>query len=173
MEDRDLVVVDVGAEYAMHTADITRTFPVSGRFTDRQRAIYELVLGAQQAVIARIEPGATLAELTTVAREYLAEHGGNLCGEQTCDRYLVHGVSHWLGMRVHDVGDFRRPLEPGMVVTVEPGIYLPEEHLGVRIEDDVLVTKDGAEVLSAGTPKTVTAIERIMGSGNQRTDAQE
>jgi Xaa-Pro aminopeptidase len=173
MEEGDLVVVDVGAEHAMYTADITRTFPVSGRFTERQREIYELVLETQGAIIEAIRPGVTLQELTMIARTYMAEHSGDSCGERDCTQYFIHGVSHWLGMRVHDVGDGRRPLEPGMVLTVEPGIYLPEENLGVRIEDDVLVTEDGCEVLSVGAPKTVQDIERTMRSGDTRTETRE
>lgn len=173
MQEDDLVVVDVGAEYAMHTADITRTFPVSGRFTERQRVIYELVLATQNAIIEAIQPGVSVQELSSIARTYMADNSGSLCGVQDCTRYFIHGVSHWLGMRVHDVGDYRRPLEPGMVLTVEPGIYIPEESLGVRIEDDVLVTEDGHEVLSAGAPKTVEDIERTMRSGDLRTGTRE
>jgi len=162
MEAGDLVVVDIGAEYGYYTADVTRTFPVSGRFTERQRAIYDLVLGAQQATIAAIRPGVRTAELEAIARRYLREHSNGLCGAATCDRYLVHGVSHWLGMDVHDVGNHGTPLAPGMVLTVEPGIYLPEEGLGIRIEDDVLVTADGHEVLSADAPRNAEEIEQWM-----------
>ena len=173
MEEGDLVVVDIGAEYAMYTADVTRTFPVSGRFTERQRGIYELVLETQNAIIEAIRPGVTLQELTVIGRSHMAEHSGDLCGEADCTRYFIHGVSHWLGMRVHDVGDGRRPLEPGMVLTVEPGIYIPEENVGVRIEDDVLVTEEGCEVLSIGAPKTVEDIERTMRSDDKRTGTRE
>ncbi len=167
MEAGDVVVVDVGAEYAQYTADVTRTFPVSGRFTERQKAIYDLVLATQHAVIEAVKPGTTLGELNRVARQYMTEHSGNLCGQQTCARYLVHGVSHWLGMRVHDVGSRRLPLEPGMVLTIEPGIYLPNENFGVRIEDDVLVTESGAELLSADAPRTTEEIERLMQSADR------
>jgi Xaa-Pro aminopeptidase len=162
MEAGDLVVVDIGAEYGQYTADVTRTFPVSGRFTDRQRAIYELVLGTQQAAIDSVRPGTTVARLNQIARAYMREHGGTLCGDRTCDAYFIHGLSHWLGMRVHDVGDYRTPLAAGMVLTIEPGIYLSDEPLGVRIEDDVLVTANGCEVLSAGAPKTVRDIEAAL-----------
>jgi Xaa-Pro aminopeptidase len=162
MEEGDLVVVDVGAEYAYYTADVTRTFPVSGEFTERQRAIYELVLATQKTVIDSIRPGIRTGQLEQIARRYMREHSGRLCGDATCDRYFVHGLGHWLGMDVHDVGDYGRPLEPGMVLTVEPGIYLTGESLGVRIEDDVLVTEDGHEVLSASAPKTVEEIETLM-----------
>ncbi|MBE0591625.1 MAG: aminopeptidase P family protein [Gemmatimonadales bacterium] len=173
MERGDLVVVDVGGEFAYHTADITRTFPVSGRFTERQRALYDLVLGTQEAIIAAVRPGATLADLNGVARSFLAEHGGSLCGELECSRYLIHGVSHWLGMRVHDVGDIRTPLAAGMVLTVEPGIYLPEEEIGIRIEDDVLVTEDGAEILTSGVVRTAGEIEALMTAASGRAEIRE
>ena len=158
----ELVVVDIGAEYAQYTADITRTYPVSGTFTPRQRALYELVLGANQAVIDSIRPGVALGRLTQIAREYLRAHSGDLCAPRTCDVHMPHGVSHHIGMDVHDVGSGGLPLAPGMVVTVEPGVYLPAESLGIRIEDDVLVTPTGREVLSAEAPKTVEEIERLM-----------
>lgn len=161
-EPGDLVVVDIGAEYGQYSADVTRTFPVDGTFTPRQRAIYELVLAAQRAAIAAVRPGTTIGALNRVARKYIRDHSGDLCGDRTCDAYFIHGLSHWLGMRVHDVGDYGAPLVPGMVLTIEPGIYLPSEALGVRIEDDVLVTEDGAEILSAGAPRTVEAIEALM-----------
>lgn len=161
-EAGDLVVIDAGAEFGYYTADVTRTFPVSGKFTPRQRDIYELVLATQEAVIAAVRPGVTVRELEGLARRYMRENSGELCGEATCDRYFVHGLSHWLGMDVHDVGDYSRPLEPGMVLTVEPGIYLADEALGVRIEDDVLVTESGHEVLSAAAPKSVAEVESLM-----------
>ncbi len=162
MEAGDLVVIDAGAESGYYTADVTRTFPVSGKFSKRQREVYELVLATQRAVIDSIRPGVAAWELGRIARRFMREHSNGLCGDASCDRYFVHGVSHWLGMDVHDVGDYARPLEPGMVLTVEPGIYLPEEGLGVRIEDDILVTEDGHEVLSAAAPKTVQEIEALM-----------
>jgi Xaa-Pro aminopeptidase len=167
MEAGDLVVMDIGAEYGYFSADITRTVPVSGKFTPRQRAIYELVLGAQEAALAATRPGVTVADLTRIARTYMRDHSGDLCGDSTCDQYFVHGLSHWLGMDVHDVGDYRTPLAPGMVITIEPGIYLPEEGLGVRIEDDILVTATGAELLSAGAPRKVAEIERLMAEGRR------
>lgn len=161
-EPGDLVVMDIGAEYGQYSADVTRTIPIDGHYTDRQRAIYELVLGAQQAAIDATRPGITVGELNRVARRYIDEHSGTLCGERSCNRYFIHGLSHWLGMRVHDVGDYSMPLAPGAVITIEPGIYLPDEALGVRIEDDVLVTPTGAVVLSAGAPRTVAEIEALM-----------
>jgi Xaa-Pro aminopeptidase len=158
----ELIVMDVGAEYGYYTADITRTIPVSGRFDSRQRRLYQLVLGAQQAAIDAVRPGADFATLNRIAREYMRQHSGNLCGGTGCDRYFVHGLSHWLGMNVHDVGSFARRLEPGMVFTIEPGIYLPEEGMGIRIEDDILVTGTGGEVLSSGIPRTVEDVEAAM-----------
>ena len=160
--DGDLVVVDAGAEWGQYTADVTRTFPVNGKFTPRQKAIYDLVLATQQAAFDSTRPGATIGRLNRVARDYMRTHSGSLCGDQTCDAYFIHGLSHWLGMDVHDVGDYSTPLRSGMVLTIEPGIYLPQEALGVRIEDDVLVTSTGAEWLSAKAPKTTAEIERLM-----------
>ena len=161
--DGDLIVVDAGAEWGQYTADVTRTFPVNGKFTPRQKAIYDLVLATQQAAFDSTRPGATIAQLGRIARDYMRAHSGTLCGAQTCDAYFIHGLSHWLGMDVHDVGDYSTPLKPGMVFTIEPGIYLAPEGLGVRIEDDVLVTATGAEWLSAKAPKTTAEIERLMG----------
>jgi Xaa-Pro aminopeptidase len=162
-ENGDLVVIDAAAEWGQYTADVTRTFPINGRFTSRQKAIYDLVLGAQQAAFDSVRPGITMGQLDAIARRYMQEHSGTLCGEKTCDdrEYFNHGLGHPIGMDVHDVG-FGRPLEPGMVITLEPGIYLQAEKLGVRIEDDVLVTATGGEWLSAGAPRTTEAIERLM-----------
>lgn len=161
----DLVVIDAGAEWGQYTADVTRTFPISGRFTPRQKAIYDLVLGAQQAAFDSVRPGVTMRQLEAIARRYMREHSGSLCGEKTCDdqEFFNHGLGHPIGMDVHDVG-FSRPFAPGTVITIEPGIYLREEGLGVRIEDDVLVTATGGEWLSAGAPRTTEAIERLMRS---------
>jgi len=163
-EDGDLVVIDAAAEWGQYTADVTRTFPINGRFTPRQKAIYDLVLGAQQAAFDALRPGTTMRELDGVARKYMHDHSGNLCGDRTCDdrEFFNHGLGHPIGMDVHDVG-ISRPLEPGMVVTLEPGIYIQAEKLGVRIEDDVLVTAKGGEWLSAGAPRTTDAIEKLMG----------
>ena len=166
--DGDLVVVDAGAEWGQYTADVTRTFPVNGKFTSRQKAIYDLVLATQQAAFDSTRPGVTIAQLNRIARDYMRGHSGTLCGAESCDGYFIHGLSHWLGMDVHDVGDYGTPLKPGMVFTIEPGIYLPAEGLGVRIEDDVLVTANGAEWLSARAPKTTVEIERLMSSRPSR-----
>ena len=157
----DVIVMDMGAEFGYHTADITRTIPASGKFTPRQKAIYELVLGSQQAALDSIKPGITLRQLDAIARKYMMEHSGDLCGAGGCIKYFIHGLSHWIGMDVHDVGG-SVPLAPGMTFTVEPGIYLPEEALGVRIEDDVLVTATGYTLLSKGAPRSVADIEKTM-----------
>jgi len=168
-EDGDLVVIDAAAEWGQYTADVTRTFPVNGKFTPRQKAIYDLVLGAQQAAFDSVRPGMTMRQLDGIARRYMREHSGTLCGDRTCDDGDIfnHGLGHPIGMDVHDVG-FNRPFESGSVITLEPGIYLTAENLGVRIEDDVLVTATGAEWLSAGAPRTTEAIERLMRSGRRR-----
>ncbi len=161
-EPGDLVVMDIGAEYGQYSADVTRTVPVDGRYTARQRAVYELVLGAQQAAIDAARPGVTIGDLNQIARRYIDDNSGDVCGLESCNRYFIHGLSHWLGMRVHDVGDYSTPLAPGMVITIEPGIYIPGEQLGVRIEDDVLITETGSTVLSAGAPRTIEDIETLM-----------
>ena len=159
----DLLLVDAAAEWGQYTADITRTFPLSGTFTARQRALYDLVLGAQQAAMDAVRPGQTMAELTRLAREYLRANSGTLCGDRTCDTYFIHGLSHGIGMDVHDPGSLT-PLRPGAVFTIEPGIYLPQEGIGIRIEDDILVTATGYENLSAFVPRTADDIERLMRS---------
>jgi Xaa-Pro aminopeptidase len=158
----ELVVEDVGAEFGYYTADVTRTIPASGRFSPRQRALYDLVLSTQQTAIDSVRPGTTLLSLNRIAQTYMRDHSADLCGSETCLPYFIHGLSHWLGMDVHDVGSLGSRLEPGMVLTVEPGIYLPAEGLGIRIEDDVLVTADGHEVLSRTAPRTTGEIEEIM-----------
>lgn len=172
MEAGDLVVMDVGAEYSYYTADVTRTIPVSGRFTERQRTIYDLVLGAQRAALDAVRPGATMREAHLAAVEYLRNHSRGACGIRACDAYFVHGVGHWLGMDVHDVGDYATPFRPGMVLTVEPGIYLAEEGLGIRIEDDVLVTPSGYEILSDGVPREAEEIEALIAEGRERAVGQ-
>ncbi|MCO5168292.1 MAG: aminopeptidase P N-terminal domain-containing protein [Planctomycetes bacterium] len=150
----DLVVMDVGAELWGYTADVSRTVPVSGRFTPRQREIYELVLRAQEAGFKAVRPGATLRQVDAAARAVIARAGHG--------RAFPHGTSHWLGMDVHDVGAYDRPLEPGMVLTVEPGVYLRDEAIGVRIEDDVVVTADGYRLLSGGVPRDPDELEALM-----------
>jgi Xaa-Pro aminopeptidase len=158
----DLVVEDVGAEFGYYSADVTRTIPADGHFAPRQRALYDLVLGSQQAAIDAVRPGTNLAALNRIARAYMQDHSADLCGPGSCVPYFIHGLSHWLGMDVHDVGSFGNPLQAGMVLTVEPGIYLPAEGVGIRIEDDVLVTPQGHEVLSQAVPRSASEIEDVM-----------
>ncbi len=168
MQANELVVVDIGAEYGYFSADVTRTYPVSGKYTARQRQIYDLVLATQQAAIDSVRPGMTLQRLSTIARDYMKAHSGDICGQGSdCTKYFIHGLSHWLGMDVHDVGNYQLPFAPGMVLTVEPGIYLPEENLGVRIEDDILVTATGHENLSEGAPRAPADIEKAMAAGQR------
>ena len=165
IKDGDVVVIDVGGEYGGYAADITRTLPANGKFTPRQREIYDIVLGAQNAALGVVKPGAKLfggpGSLQQIVTDYINTHGHDKEGH-ALGKYYPHGVSHHLGLDVHDPGDRTRPLEAGMVVTVEPGIYIPEENLGVRIEDDVLVTKDGYQLLTARLPRTADEIEKIM-----------
>ena len=164
----DVVLIDAAAEFGYYSADLTRTFPVSGKFTPRQKAIYELVLGAQQAAIDAVKPGVTLATLNQIARAYIKEQGGTLCGAKSCDTYFIHGLSHMVGMNVHDVNPNFTELRPGMTFTIEPGVYLPEESLGVRIEDVILVTANGSESLTNGAPRSVAEIEKLMAEGKKR-----
>jgi Xaa-Pro aminopeptidase len=161
IDDGDLLLMDVGAECSHYAADITRTIPVNGKFTPRQREIYQLVLGAQEAIIARAKPGIKLADLTRFGHEYL-EQTAQAPGGKPWREFTIHGVSHHIGLDVHDPFDPQAPLAEGMVVTVEPGIYIPEENIGVRIEDMILITKDGARVLTSALPKTIEAIEKGM-----------
>ena len=165
IKDGDIVVLDVAGEYGDYAADITRTLPANGKYSARQREIYEIVLGAQNAAMSAVKPGATIhggaVDLNVIAREYINTHGKDLHGEPL-GKYYIHGLSHHLGLDVHDPGSTTRPLEAGMVFTIEPGIYIPEENLGVRIEDDVLVTKDGIEVLTKRLPRNPDEVEKVM-----------
>jgi Xaa-Pro aminopeptidase len=153
MKAGDLVVVDIGSEYSGYAGDVTRTYPVSGKFTPRQSEIYQIVLDAQKAALAVIKPGVTIRQVHQAASSVIQSKG---YGAQ-----FPHGTSHHLGLYVHDVGDTRRALEPGMVITVEPGIYLDKEELGVRIEDDVVVTENGYRMLS-DFPREIADIEALM-----------
>ena len=168
MQAGDLVVIDAAGEYSMYASDITRTLPADGKFTDRQREIYNIVLGAQQAAMAAFQPGKShlrrnaADSLDDVARNYINTHGKDLRGEPL-GKYFIHGLSHYVGLNVHDEGDYDAPLAPGMVFTVEPGIYIPEEKLGVRIEDTVYVDSSGKLVdLTASLPHTAEDVEHAM-----------
>ncbi|MGB5832236.1 MAG: Xaa-Pro aminopeptidase [Thiohalocapsa sp.] len=193
----DLVLVDAGCELEGYASDITRTFPVSGRFSPPQRALYALVLAAQKAAIKAVKPGnrwnAPHAAALRVLTRGLLDLGllegkrkdvPRLIKEEKYKPFFMHRTGHWLGMDVHDVGDYKvdgkwRRLEPGMVLTVEPGLYVapdaeaPAEYrgIGMRIEDDLLVTDDGNEVLSRGAPKEMDQIEKLMAAA--RTEQQE
>jgi Xaa-Pro aminopeptidase len=165
MDSGEVVVMDVAAECGNYASDITRTIPVNGKFTRRQREIYSIVLGAQKAAIAAVKPGVTLGRsgIYKVAFDYINTHGKDLHGEPL-GQYFNHGLSHHVGLDVHDSSDNTEPLKPGMVITIEPGVYIPEENIGVRIEDTLLVTEDGAKVLSAALPTDPDEIERALAS---------
>lgn len=186
--DGDLVLIDAGGEYQYYAADITRTFPANGRFTDPQKQVYQAVLDAQLAVIDQIKPGVTYDQLQKTAIDYITQglidlgllsgDKAELIEQKAYQRFYMHNIGHWLGMDVHDHGpdSYRkngkwRLLEPGMVLTVEPGIYInadcdnvPEIYrgIGIRIEDDILVTESGCDVLTAALPKTIADIEAFM-----------
>jgi len=162
--ENELVVVDIGAEYKYYTADITRTFPSSGRFTERQRQVYDLVLGAQKAAEAAFKVGqTTIRDLQRAAIEFMRASPLRSSDGLTLDRFFIHGLGHYLGMDVHDVGDSSKPLVPGVVFTIEPGIYLPAENIGVRIEDDYLVTETGLMKLSRAIPSSAEEVEKLLG----------
>jgi Xaa-Pro aminopeptidase len=165
LNDGDLVLLDLGAQYNEYAADITRTYPVNGKFTERQKTIYNIVLKAQDAVIEAIKPGTPFEDLNKICQKTLSEELikiGLIQEESELPKYYYHGVSHHLGLDVHDLGLRNTELKPGMVITVEPGLYIEEEHIGIRIEEDILVTATGHDVLSLSIPKTVEAIESIM-----------
>ena len=183
LRDGDLVLMDAGAEYGFYAADVTRTWPVGGRFSDPQRTLYELVFEAQRAAIDAVRPGrswqAPHAQAARVLAEGLAGRGViREAHGDVMDRLCAYPTGHWLGLDVHDVADYRvggvsRELEPGMVMTIEPGLYIdsaepavapPWRGIGIRIEDVVLVTRDGVEVLSSSIPKSVEDLEGIVGS---------
>lgn len=190
IQDGDLVLVDAGCECEYYAADITRTFPANGRFTPEQKALYELVLRAQLAAIDTLTPGTPSDQPQTVATRILVtglvELGllkGNvnhLIEEKAHQRFYMHGIGHWLGMDVHDVGQYKqndkaRPFEAGMVMTIEPGLYVaPDDStvdskwrgIGIRIEDDVLVTANGPDIITSAVPKEVAAIEALMNGTN-------
>lgn len=153
----ELVLIDVGAQYDGYAADLTRTIPVNGRFTDEQRALYRTVLAAQRAAIARVRPGATLDDVERAARAVLTVAGYS---DQP-----PHLLTHHVGIDVHDPGDRDVPLRPGMVIAVEPGIYVRERAVGIRIEDNVLVTKDGSRVLSSWLAREPEDVERVIAEG--------
>ena len=149
----DLMICDVGCRKDLYCADVTRTFPVSGQFTRRQRTIYDTVLAAQEAALAAAKPGVLVKDVHQAATDVIAKAG--------FAPYFFHGTSHYLGIEAHDAGSYDRPLEPGVVITIEPGIYIAAEELGVRIEDDVLVTEAGA-VRMTHAPRDAGEIEKLL-----------
>ncbi len=186
LRDGDMLLVDAGCEYGYYASDITRTYPINGRFTREQRAIYDIVLEAQEAAIAAVKPGnhwnephdAAVRAITQGLRRIGLLRGSvaSLIRSGAYKKFFMHRTGHWLGMDVHDVGDYKvseewRVFEPGMVLTVEPGIYIPGgtrsvskrfRNIGVRIEDDVVVTRSGCEVLTSAAPKDPDEIEELM-----------
>ena len=186
LQDGDLILIDAGAEFDYYTADITRTYPANGKFTSAQRAVYELVLEAQKKAITHMRPGITWMQVHSLTVGTLTQGMislGLLQGRldenlenENYKKYYMHRTGHWLGLDVHDAGRYRKTetwsvLEPGMVMTVEPGLYIPPDDenktfrgIGVRIEDDVLITKDDPRVLSAACPKEIDDLEAIVGT---------
>ena len=188
LRDGDLLLIDAGAEYQGYASDITRTFPINGRFTQAQREVYELVLKAQESCVEMARPGVTMDELKKHSIEILTEgmvrlgllegEPEKLIAEEKYKQFYMHGLGHYLGLDVHDVGPYYardtkqgRPLSPGVVITVEPGIYIaadteniPEQYrgIGIRIEDDVLITEEGNRVLTSAAPKQIEEIEQLM-----------
>ncbi len=186
LSDGDLLLIDAGVEHENYASDITRTFPVNGRFSDPQRLLYQLVLDAQAAAIEKVKPDnhwnepheAAVKVLTKglVKLGLLKGRVSKLIKDEAYKPFYMHRTGHWLGMDVHDVGDYKidgqwRVLEPGMALTVEPGLYIPKNcrtvesqwrGIGIRIEDDLLVTKTGNKVLSSAIPKSVSEIESLM-----------
>jgi len=170
----DLVLIDFGAEYANYAADVTRTVPVSGKFSKRQNQVYNAVLNVQKAAIKLLVPGSSLDDhhkaVSKIMESELIGLGlldPNLVKKQSADeplykKYYPHGTSHYLGLDVHDYGDRYRPLEPGMVLTCEPGIYIRDEAIGIRIENDILITADGPVDLTADIPREAEEIEALM-----------
>jgi Xaa-Pro aminopeptidase len=163
--DGELVVVDIGARYGYYSGDLTRTFPVNGRFNNRQREIYELVLEAHDRAAEAMKPGATVFDLRKIAYEVFENASARDSKGESLGQYFIHGLGHPLGLDAHDPGADENPLQPGMVITNEPGIYIPDEKLGVRIENDFLITEDGAENLSAELPVKTEEIEALMREG--------
>ena len=168
MKAGDVVVIDAAGEYSMYAADITRTLPINGHFTPRQREIYDIVLGAQQAAIAAFQLGKSNIKrrdpdsLYQAAYDYINTHGKDLHGD-SLGKYFIHGLSHHIGLNVHDPDDYDVALGPGMAFTIEPGIYIPEENLGVRIEDDFYIDADGKLInLSGALPSKAEDVEKAM-----------
>lgn len=170
-KDGDLLLVDCGAQVDWYNGDISRTFPVNGKFTERQKLVYNIVLEGQQKVIDAIRPGQPFSRLNEILKEHYLEALKEIGLVETMAdvaKYYYHGVSHYLGAETHDIGRYtERVLQPGMVLTVEPGLYIEEWGIGIRIEDDALVTEDGCEIMTKDMIKTVEEIEAFMAKGKQ------
>ncbi len=173
IQSGDLIVMDAAGEYSLYASDITRTMPANGKFTPRQREIYEIVLGAQKAAMAAFVSGKSHLQrksadsIYQAAYDYINTHGKDSTGEPL-GKYFIHGLGHYVGLDVHDPGDYTVPLGPGMIFTIEPGIYIPEEKLGVRIEDMYYVDKDGKLIrLTEALPQSPDEIEKLMSKSGQ------
>lgn len=163
IDKNSLILCDVGASYEHYCADVTRVFPVNGKFSQYQKKIYQIVLNCNKKIISVIKPGKTMFEIQELTKKFLAEQ---CLKEKIIEKlsdiknYYFHNISHHLGLDVHDVGDIDKKFEPGMVITVEPGLYIQEKKIGIRIEDDVLITKNGCECLTKFIPKEIKDIEQ-------------
>lgn len=165
VQENDLVLLDLGAQYGYYSADISRTFPVSGKFTDRQRVFYDIVLKAHDEVLKILKPGVPYARINELVHEIYAKELkalGLIEKDEEVRKYYYHNTSHFLGLDTHDVGRREGLLEEGMVITVEPGLYIEEEHIGIRLENDILITKDGMENLSIEIPIKPEDVEALL-----------
>ncbi|MBS4534662.1 aminopeptidase P family protein [Clostridium sp. D2Q-14] len=165
IKENDLILFDLGAKYNYYSSDISRTFPVNGIFTSRQREVYEAVLKAEIETINKAKPGMTQKELNEFTKRILIEEAkklGIIEKDEEIIKYYYHGVSHYMGLDTHDVGSYNKELEVGMVITIEPGLYIEDEGIGIRIEDNILITENGCENLSKDIIKTVEDIEEFM-----------
>jgi len=168
-EDGELMLLDLGAQYKYYNGDISRTFPINGKFTERQKEVYNIVLEANETVMKAVKPGVTTGELQDITKRVLAEgckRIGLIKEDSELNKYYYHGVAHPLGLDTHDVGPRNVELKPGMIITDEPGLYIEEEGIGIRIEDDILVAEDGYINLSAHIIKSVEDIEAFMSKNN-------
>lgn len=165
LEDNSLMLFDLGVEYNNYASDISRTYPVNGKFTKCQKEIYEIVLKANKETIKMLKPGVTWKEFNDFAKDILADgliKLGKISKKEELSKYYYHSIGHFLGLDVHDVGIYSEPLKEGMVVTVEPGLYLEDEGIGIRIEDDILITRNGSRNLSKNLIKEIDDIENFM-----------
>ena len=170
IKDNELVLFDLGAEYNLYKSDITRTIPANGKFTERQKLIYNIVLGGQKLVFSNIKPGVTTRELNQILIDYYKvelKKIGLIERDEEVSKYYFHGVSHHLGLDTHDVAIREEKLQPGCIITVEPGLYIAEEGIGISIEDDALVTEDGSINLSSEIIKEISDIEKYMALNNK------